>query len=163
VNCKQRRLEQKNVQTLVTLYCLNHSLCRCNSKLVLQAISILAMSVRNSLVYRILPALIHMYINIHTNVVCVTNLSVGRVNTAYTCVYILDNIHTNVTSVKNSLLGRIISQYICVFIEENVHMPVICVKKSFSRQRNLNKHVYVLENVHILVVFVRKPLIVQVI
>jgi len=112
----------------VTLYCLNHRLCRCNSKLVLQGISILAMSVRNSIVNRILSALVRMYINIHTNVACVTNLSVGRVNTALACVYILDNIHTNVTSVKNSLLGRIISQYICVFIEENVHMPVICVR-----------------------------------
>jgi len=128
VNCKQRRLEQKNVKTLVTLYRLNHRLCRCNSKLVLQGISILAVSVRQSLDNRIFSALIHMYIKIHTNVVCVTNLSVRKENTAYTCIYILDNIHTNVKSVKNSLLGRIISQYICVFIEENVHMPVICVR-----------------------------------
>jgi len=62
------------VATLVTLYLLSQRECRCKNVFILDGLTILAVFVRNPSVNTIISVTIYVYISIHTNVTCVTNL-----------------------------------------------------------------------------------------
>lgn len=162
MNCRHRRsaVQQRNVATLVTLYLLNQRVCRCKSVFILEGLSILALFVQNPSVNRILLVTIYVYISSLTNVMCVTNLSIEKVNTVFTCVYILGSVRTSVMCVKKPLLGRIILQYIGVYIVENVHTPALCVRNPLVD--NLKSRficVSTVENGHMLAKCVVNPLV----
>jgi len=162
VNCRHRRrtVQQGDVATLVTLYLLSQRVCRCKNVFILEGHTILAVFVRNPSVNRILSVTIYVYIGIHTNVTCVTNLLIEKVNTLFTYVYILGNVHTSVMCVKNPLLDRTTLQYICVYIVENVPTPAICVRNPLvDNLKSRSICVYTVENDHILAMCVINPLV----